>query len=434
MSLIYQIREYGSFVSEKQLDGYVTLKKHTFEQLEEFILANRSKDADALERMGLSAKKGIGKVITAKNYVGLITLTDGTAIEILPKICSELDSDASGVRTKRLLLDMLKTLRNTPYKTLQSSNVNIHKMNILEIFIRMFIDEVFSIVKRGLKCGYETVEENVTFFRGKIIFSRQIQMNHAHKERSYVEFDDYSVNRPENRLLKSTLLYLYKHTTSSRNRNDIRSLLDVFYEVEVSADYRKDFSQYTPDRNMKDYSIALMWSRVFLSGKSFTSFSGSEIALALLFPMEVLFESYIATIIKKKLSGTDYTISIQDRSHHLFDVPSKKFLLRPDIVVERKSDKTVFVFDTKWKLLSDTPANYGISQSDMYQVYAYQKKYKSNSVTLIYPKTDAVSTTEPIRFQSDDGAIVNVMFVDLFDVHSSIDEIFDCTMGVSHCG
>ena len=147
-----------------------------------------------------------------------------------------------------------------------------------------------------------------------------------------------------------------------------------------------------------------------------------------------MFESYIATIIKKKLSGTDYTISIQDRSHHLFDVPSKKFLLRPDIVVERKSDKTVFVFDTKWKLLSDTPANYGISQSDMYQVYAYQKKYKSNSVTLIYPKTDAVSTTEPIRFQSDDGAIVNVMFVDLFDVHSSIDEIFDCTMGVSHCG
>ena len=34
-------------------------------------------------------------------------------------------------------------------------------------------------------------------------------------------------------------------------------------------------------------------------GKSFTSFSGSEVAFALLFPMETLFESYIAAQLKK---------------------------------------------------------------------------------------------------------------------------------------
>ena len=32
---------------------------------------------------------------------------------------------------------------------------------------------------------------------------------------------------------------------------------------------------------------------VFLQGKSFTAFSGSEVAIALLFPMEKLFESYV---------------------------------------------------------------------------------------------------------------------------------------------
>ena len=57
-------------------------------------------------------------------------MKDGTTIEILPKIYSEVDSDESGVRTKKLLIDMLKTLRDTPYKTLQTSNVNIEKMNI----------------------------------------------------------------------------------------------------------------------------------------------------------------------------------------------------------------------------------------------------------------------------------------------------------------
>ena len=216
-----QIREYGTFVvGEKNgsnVGGNITLTKRTFEQLENFILSNSSKETDALELMGLSARRGIGKIITAKNYVGIITMNDGTTIEILPKVYSAVEDDAKASRTKRLLIDMLKTLRDSPYKALQTTNVNIEKMNVFEIFIRMFVDEVFYIVKRGIKCSYETIEENATFFRGKMKFSQQIRHNYIHKERSYVEYDAFTVNRPENRLLKSTLQYLYRHSTSSKN-------------------------------------------------------------------------------------------------------------------------------------------------------------------------------------------------------------------------
>ena len=38
--------------------------------------------------MGISFRKEIGKIITAKNYIGVITFDDGTAIEILPRIVS----------------------------------------------------------------------------------------------------------------------------------------------------------------------------------------------------------------------------------------------------------------------------------------------------------------------------------------------------------
>ncbi len=88
MRTTYKITEYGSFITGKQVDGYVTLPPSTFEQLENFILSNRNKETDALEIMGLSAKKGLGKIITAKNYVGVLMLNDGTSIEILPKIFS----------------------------------------------------------------------------------------------------------------------------------------------------------------------------------------------------------------------------------------------------------------------------------------------------------------------------------------------------------
>lgn len=421
MKPVYQIKEYGSFITGKLIDGYTTLPPHTFLQLREFILANRSKDTDALELMSLSARKGIGEVITAKNYVGIITMNDGTTIEILPKVYSAIEDDDNASKTKKLLIEMLKTMRDTPYKALQTTNVNIEKLNIFEIFIRMFVDEVFFIVKRGLKCSYETIEENATFFKGKMKFSQQIKFNHSHKERNYVEYDAYTVNRPENRLLKATLLYLHKHSASSRNKNDIKTLLNIFSEVAASTDFKSDFEKYVPDRNMKDYTTALLWSRVFLTGKSFTSFSGSEVALALLFPMETLFESYVATLLKKHLMPLGYSVSAQDKSYHLFDDP-KRFAMRPDIVIRKKSDGTIFIMDTKWKILSDCKANYGISQADMYQMYAYQKKYGAENVTLLYPKTEK-GLPDNIEFKSLDNVVVKVLFVDLFDVQNSIGSI-----------
>lgn len=160
-------------------------------------------------------------------------------------------------------------------------------------------------------------------------------------------------------------------------------------------------------------------------GKSFTSFSGSEIACALLFPMETLFESYVAVQLRKVLNLTEYSISVQDRTYHLFDEPGRKFLMKPDIVIENKSNNSIYIMDTKWKVLSDTKPNYGISQADMYQMYAYQKKYGAKNVTLLYPKTENVNEDAKIEYVSQDGVVVRVRFVDLFDVKASVGRVFE---------
>ena len=420
MRKTYQITEYGSFVRDKEVIGHTSLPQDTFDALENFVLSNSTIDSDALDIMGVSVRKGIGKIITVKNYVGVITMDDGTSIEILPKIYSK--ENFTDGKVKQLLIDMLKTLRNAPFKNLQNTNVNIEKLSIFEIFIRMFIDEVFFIVKRGLKCDYETIQKNGNVFKGKMIFGGQIKHNYAHKERCYVEYDEFNTNRAENKILKATLNYLYKNTTSSRNKTDIKTLLNAFNEVDESQDYKADFDKIVPDRKTSDYQTALMWSKVFLMGKSFTSFSGSEVAFALLFPMETLFESYIATQLKKKLNGTGYTLSAQDKTYHLFDEP-KKFLMKPDIVIKHKETDRIFVMDTKWKVLSDGKANYGISQADMYQMYAYQNKYHSENVTLLYPLTEKVEQNKNIEFSAKDGAIIKIKFIDLFDLNKSLSNI-----------
>ena len=399
MKKTYQITEYSSFARGKNITGYTYLPNYIFDILEEFILSNKNRDVEALEFMNISVRKGIGKVITAKNYVGIIEIKDGTTIEILPKIYSQ--EDVTEAKVKKLVMDMLKTLRKSPYKSLQVANVSVDKMNIFEIFIRMFINEVLLIVKKGLKSNYETIESNERVFKGKMKFAQQIKYNYAHKEQSYVEYDEFNTNCPENKLLKSTLLYLYKNTHSLKNKNDIKMLLNSFLEVEKSINYEEDFNRIiAADRNKKDYTTALLWSKIFLMGKSFTSFSGSKIAFVLLFPMENLFESYVAEVLRRNLNKSAYNISIQDKTHHLFDEPNKKFLLKPDIVVKNKKDNNIVILDTKWKLLSGQKSNYGIHQSDMYQMYAYSKKYGAENVILLYPNTEKIIVSKPIEFKS----------------------------------
>jgi len=221
---------------------------------------------------------------------------------------------------------------------------------------------------------------------------------------------------------------LYKRTTSSKNKKDIKNLLASFPSVSTSTNYEKDFSKVIKDRSTKDYEMALTWCQVFLRGKSFTSFAGSEVAVALLFPMETLFESYVAAKLRRVLDPRKYKVTTQAKGKFLFiELNGSKwnrFQLRPDIVVERIEDKKVFIMDTKWKVLSSelSSQNYGISQSDMYQMYAYHKQYDAENVTLIYPKTDTMDE-DMLTYRGDDQVTVRGTFVDLMDVEASFERI-----------
>ena len=56
----------------------------------------------------------------------------------------------------------------------------------------------------------------------------------------------------------------------------------------------------------------------------------------------------------------------------------------------------------------------------MYQMYAYQKKYTSENVTLLYPLTEKVEQDKDIRFLSHDGTEIKIRFIDLFDLSNSL--------------
>ena len=201
----------------------------------------------------------------------------------------------------------------------------------------------------------------------------------------------------------------------------------VTLEVPESYNYDKDFSAVVNDRSMKGYDDLMLWSRIFLSDKSITTFSGSSKGKSILFPMESVFEEYVGKNVRRVFSKHGWNVSLQDSRFSLFDYPQKRFKLRPDIVLLRGND--LVIMDTKWKVLNtDRRQNYGISQADMYQMYAYAKKYTEGlnipEIWLLYPRTNISEQIGERELRSDDGVIVHISFIDLSsDLISEIGKI-----------
>ena len=167
----------------------------------------------------------------------------------------------------------------------------------MPIFISMFLDEVSKLIKIGIKSDYVELKDNLNFLKGKLKISEQIRKNIVHKERFYVCYQEFSIDRAENRLIKSTLEFLYKRSKSSRNQRLIREYLLIFDEISSSSDINADFSRLKLNRQTKYYEQALLWSKIFLQNKSFSPYRGSDVAFALLFDMNKLFESYVGNFI-----------------------------------------------------------------------------------------------------------------------------------------
>jgi 5-methylcytosine-specific restriction enzyme subunit McrC len=205
----YTIREYESFVrGDSPFSNLRFLPEKTFDSLEAFILENSTSGTKgASDFFTLGVKRGIGKTITACNYVGLIAMKDGTIIEILPKIYSK--NELSLDDTKKILLTMLKSLKDITFKDFEMTRLKVEKTTLFEIFISMFVQEVIALTKQGLRSSYQTIESNEQFIKGKIQHARNLKENLIHKERFSLQFDEFNMNRSENRLIKSTLKYMF---------------------------------------------------------------------------------------------------------------------------------------------------------------------------------------------------------------------------------
>ena len=348
--------------------------------------------------MRLTQRRG-RRVVQVTSFVGVIRAPDGFQIEVLPKVGKAIGGGA--VEARQLLIEMLCCLQGFRHVQTDSARISAVRMPLLEVFIAGFLSTVGLIVKRGLRSDYSTLQDNLFALRGKLVMAPHFRQNICRADRFFTEHDEFSTDRPENRLLHAALRRVLALSASQVNQKLARELAFVFADVPFSAQPQIDFQRVRLDRGLAYYADALAWARLILNEESPLTGAGGYSAPSLLFPMEAVFEAFVAKHLARQLARP-LILKTQACSHHLVRHRERSwFQLKPDLLI-REVDRDSLVLDTKWKLLDGLKANgtdkYGLSQSDFYQLQAYGQSYLNGQgdVVLIYPKTAAFNYPLPV--------------------------------------
>jgi 5-methylcytosine-specific restriction enzyme subunit McrC len=338
------------------------------------------------------SQRGKLKAIRFASYVGVVRAPCGFQIEILPKIGKK--SSANEARTR--LVEMLQCLAEFRHIKIADAQLATVRMPLLEVFIKQFLGEVSTVVKRGLRSNYIAQEGNLPALRGKLLIGRHLSQNLVRPDRFYSSHDEFSQDRAENRLIHAALRIVLAICKTFENQRLARELCFVFADVPTSTDVKRDINGVQLGRAMGYYAAALEWAKLILAKLSPIVGTGAQQAQSLLFPMEVVFEAYVGKHLARQLQAK-FILDAQSSRHYLVGHREARwFKLKPDLVVRDRHTNHV-VLDTKWKLLDATKDNardkYQLSQGDFYQLYAYGHHYldANGIIVLVYPKTDAFS-------------------------------------------
>jgi 5-methylcytosine-specific restriction enzyme subunit McrC len=329
----------------------------------------------------------------ASQMVGVIAARD-CSLEILPKVDPEApDEDAETVRSR--LVDMLDVALDLKLGAGEAAKIARNAPSLLEILIRLFADQLLKQVRRGLPRTYLPCEDDLPALRGSLDIRRQFTVHAVRPDRLACRYDVLSHDSPLLQLMKACVVRLVRYarrTSTRRLLDELRILLADVSDVLPAHAARK----ITLDRTTHGWRSLLPLARQLL-GRDWQDTRSSREApegTSLLFPMNDLFEAYVAALARRALSPFGIEVKAQgggafclaDWSEEDEERPGRLFATKPDLML-RSNGRTLAIIDTKWKVIGRDIADRkrGVAQADIYQMMAYAQLYRTDRLMLLYP-------------------------------------------------
>ena len=368
--------------------------------------------------------------VRPKQYVGTIQLPSRT-LEFLPKV--ERSESNNLPRVRHNLLEMLLVANDLDGNTSGKVALATRSFGWLDLLILLFCSALADQVRKGLVNRYRIDQDDLSTVKGRILIEEQIRRNLIHKERIACEYDEFDENHGLNQLLKLTLRMMLRVASNASTEQAVRGLLPTFENVSDVTLTKHWLEAIKIDRMSERFDFCTSLAKLFLNGMTTDMYSGKQASFALIFDMPKLFERYIGKQMRRALRPLGHDVMVQD-SRHFLARDSKTnlclFQLRPDIVVNTAGTTTCIV-DTKWKQLRPDERKLGVSQADLYQMFAYAERYQCKSILLLYPWGQWAADFRGIHKQLIFEATVSTVTVgeislaDLATVPDQLYELFD---------
>lgn len=310
----------------------------------------------------------------------------GRTVEILPKI------DGSSSDSRMALIRMLSVVNDLRVSEGELANLQTQRKDLLELLIAIFARRLTHAIKGGLQRRYHGNEEDLPLIRGTLDVGRQLTLRPVAPTKLFCKFDELSDNTPLNRLLKAASQHLFRVSRSVETQRHLQIILDIFRDVGVASNPLRE--RIEMDRSAARFADIVPLARLLLSGDWQNTTAGSTSGTALLFPMNDLFERYIARRAQQTLGRSK--VHKQHFQHHALS--NKLFRLIPDLVIQHTHEPVII--DTKWKQLDPNDKKLGVDQGDVYQMLAYGHSYTTGSIrprlVLLYPHHSKLEPVEGI--------------------------------------
>jgi 5-methylcytosine-specific restriction enzyme subunit McrC len=362
--------------------------RFTFSEIEALDRVQRATKVDAFRWTGRNQ-------ISTGQYVGVLA-SAGARLEILPKI----DSLGEG-ETRRVLMRMIGTAWDVRLWDGELTGHDYQNSDLLELLVRLFAQRLRIQLRAGLSRAYCRHEDDLSRLRGKMDVTRQFTKLAASPRKLACRYDEFTADTSLNRLLLCAVILLRRKSVRAGTQRLLNEIVAHFSDVQMVSASDALAGKFMLDRVNQRWKILATLARLFLLSEYQTAHGGNREGIALLFDMNVLFESYVAALARKACLPLGYEVSAQGPQDYL--TCNRVFKTIPDL--HCKCGQNVFVLDTKWKKLDPGKPNHGANQTDAFQMHAYAHVYKSCATILLYPHHSGIPAPpgEKIRWQFKSG-------------------------------
>jgi 5-methylcytosine-specific restriction enzyme subunit McrC len=264
---------------------------------------------------------------------------------------------------------------------------------LIEALIPVFQWHLDRALRRGVLQGYRTEKDAIPSVRGRIRMDDQLRRRFGMPMPVEVQFDEFTEDIEENRLLKAALSVLMRlRIRSEMNRKILRRFDRILELVSLQSYPPSRLPAVTFTRLNEHYRGAVEWARLILRFASMESRHGQLTSTTLLFDMNAVFEDFVRVALREELDVASVEFPSGGECPSLYLDAARQVALQPDLSYWM-GQNCYLVGDVKYKAVNVA----GVKHPDIYQLLAYTTATGLPNGLLVYAAGEGVATAHRVK-------------------------------------